>query len=95
MASKLKSSLVRLWQLNQDGIFPDPARIHATTEILDYRRQPGPNTEEILDRVDTFKAAIGIKLNSRRLFFTEDVRTGMGTYRIDEQEALYSALGQE
>lgn len=94
-AKKLETALIRLSQLAQDDIFPNAERIRVTADKLDPLRVDGPGVKNIRARIDRFKAAIGMKLDSRRLFVTEDGRIGVGPQSLLETDEIWALDGAD
>lgn len=92
-AKKLETALIRLSQLAPDDIFPNAQRIRATADKLDPLRVDGPGVKKIRARIDRFKAALGMKLDSRRLFVTEDGRIGIGPQSLLETDEIWALDG--
>jgi hypothetical protein len=53
----------------------------------------GEERREMQHRVDRFAAAVGMKMDSRRLFWTADGRLGMGPESMGEGEEVWEIDG--
>ncbi|KAL2192820.1 hypothetical protein P885DRAFT_64568 [Corynascus similis CBS 632.67] len=85
LGKKLEDALKRSWEVclsrDQDTAFPDP------------RRDQVEEQKEMQRRIDRFSAAMGMKLDSRRLFFTEDGLLGMGPESLENGDEVWEIDG--
>lgn len=95
LSKQAQESLSRLWELNQDDIFPDPGRVRATREIFGPSRQHDPDRKGIQGCIDRLDAAIGMKMDSRRLFSTKDGRVGIGPQSLTEGDEIWVFDGEQ
>ena len=95
LARQLVQSLHDMWTSHCDDIFPSPAYIQVTTEILNPFKSDSPGRKEIEDRIETFKAALGTKLYSRRLYTTSYGRLGMGAQSLAAGDEIWVLRGAE
>lgn len=98
LGKKLEDALKRSWEVclsrDQDTAFPDPRRVRKGLEVL-YRSAEDQVEEqkEMQRQIDRFSAAMGMKLDSRRLFFTEDGLLGMGPESLENGDEVWEIDG--
>ena len=90
---RLEQAIVRLSQANPDGAFPTLERIQETQQILDHRKEDSPGRQEIQESIHRFKMAIGMKLDSRRMFTTKGNRLDVGPQSLQEGDEIWILSG--
>jgi Heterokaryon incompatibility protein (HET) len=95
-AEQLEKCINRLWAANPEGPFPSPGQVQKTLSLINHFKtddEAGPERTEVLMRIDGFKAALGAKLESRRLFTTDAARMGMGAQSLTEKDEIWVLRG--
>lgn len=92
-SKQLEDSIIRLWEANREGAFPSPAHIRETLGALNHFKVDHPGRSEIYDRIYRFKAALGTKLDSRRIFITREDRLGLGPHSLEEEDEIWVLAG--
>lgn len=92
-SKQLEDTVHRLWQSNPTGAFPSPDHIRETLSSLHRFKVDSPGREEIQMRINRFNAAIGMKLESRRMFVTKEGRLGLGPQTLEEQHEIWVLQG--
>ncbi|KUI52702.1 Heterokaryon incompatibility protein 6, OR allele [Cytospora mali] len=99
LTERLYGSLRHLWEMNPDDVFPSPERIASTLRALDTVTPQADDTHkrrrEIQDGIDRFEAAVGIKIDSRRLFITGHHRLGMGPQSLTSGDEIWFVHGAD
>lgn len=82
LATDFYDLLHQLWELHPVDVFPSPQRIADTLRILNTTTPQGDKTQQrtakVQDGIDRFEAAVGIRMDSTRLFATTGHRLGIG-----------------
>lgn len=93
VADQLQASIVRLWEANPDGAFCSLAHIRKTISALHPSQVGSPEHIQVQERIDRFKAALGTKLDSRRIFSTGEDRLGLGPQSLEEGDEIWLLKG--
>lgn len=93
VSKRLEDTIIRLWESNRDGAFPNPAHIQETLSTLRKFKEDSSGRSQIQERIDRFKAALGTKLDSRRIFTTVEDRLGMGPHSLEEGDEVWVLKG--
>jgi hypothetical protein len=93
LSKQLENSINRLWKSNPTGVFSSPARIRETLSAINRLKVDSPGRKEIQERIDRFNAAIGKRLDSRRMFVTQEYRLGMGPQSLEEGHEIWVLEG--
>ncbi|PVH69946.1 hypothetical protein DL98DRAFT_521886 [Cadophora sp. DSE1049] len=97
MATKLEQSLVRLSEKTSENVFPTQSRISETLRLLrastEKREDESEDYQELQAKINLFNLAIEFKLDSRRMFATEDGRLAMGPQSLDVKDEVWLLLG--
>ncbi|GAB1317159.1 Heterokaryon incompatibility protein-domain-containing protein [Madurella fahalii] len=92
LASRLERALRSAWEVEKDAdVFPSPKQVREGLEVLGLFlvEEETAAKREMEHRIDTFKAALGMKLEGRRLFWTKDGRLGMGSVSVKEGDEVW------
>jgi hypothetical protein len=89
ITKRFEDSLERLWKSNPTSAFPSPARIRKTMDTLDHFKVDSPGRQEVQENIERFNAAVGMKLESRRMFVTRNGRMGMGPQSLEEGDEIW------
>lgn len=99
---KVEEALRRVWgfcrkEQEEEGLgngFPSPGVVREGLEVLDrFAEERGEERSAMQHRVDRFAAAVGMRLDSRRLFWTGDGRLGMGPESLAEGDEVWEIDG--
>jgi hypothetical protein len=104
LGRKVEEALRRVWEVCEkdreqsggegENGFPDPSQVRRGLEALDhFADDRADERREVQHRVDRFAAAVGMRLDSRRLFFTDDGRLGMGHESVCERDEVWEVDG--
>ncbi|KAE9372692.1 hypothetical protein N431DRAFT_439751 [Stipitochalara longipes BDJ] len=83
LTKRFEDSLERLWKSNPTIAFPSPARVRETLDTLDHFKADSPGRQEVQENIERFNVAVGLTLESRRLFITREGRLGMGPQSLE------------
>jgi hypothetical protein len=105
LGREVEEALRRVWEVcekdrEQVGMeegengFPDPRQVREGLEALDhFAGDREEERREVQHRVDRFAAAVGMRLDSRRLFYTGDGRLGMGHESVCDGDEVWEIDG--
>jgi hypothetical protein len=95
LARQMRDSLYELWKSNSGDIFPSPVYVREITEVLNPFKSDSPGRKEVQDRIDRFNVALGMKLDSRRLFTTTEGHLGIGPQSLAEGDGIWVLSGAD
>ena len=93
LSKQAEDSIHRLWEAQPTGAFPNRSHIRSTLNTLHPYKIHSPGRKEIQERIDRFNNAVGTKLESRRMFVTEESRLGMGPQSLEEGHEVWVLEG--
>ena len=93
LAKQAEDSIHRLWESQPTGAFPNRSHIRSTLNALHPHKIDSPTRKEIQEHIDRFNNAVGTKLESRRMFVTEESRLGMGPLSLEEGHGVWVLEG--
>lgn len=88
-----RTAMTELWKANPKGAFPDPERVRNTLAVLDDWNPDSPERRLVEERIESFKAVLGTKLHSRRVFLTRSGRIGVGPQSLREGDRVWVLEG--
>ncbi|KAL7623141.1 hypothetical protein AAE478_006822 [Parahypoxylon ruwenzoriense] len=97
MATKLEQSLVRLSEKTLENVFPTQSRILETLRLLgtsgEKTDEENQDYQELQAKIKKFNVAIELKLDSRRMFATEDGRLAIGPQSLEVKDEVWVLVG--
>ncbi|KAK5659350.1 hypothetical protein OQA88_1443 [Cercophora sp. LCS_1] len=89
LASQLEDVLKTLWDRDREDVFPSPGEVRRGTEVLDVLGGKKEEGDELRRKAEAFEAAVGGRLEGRRLFWTEDGRLGIGAQTVEVGDEVW------
>ncbi|KAK4235291.1 heterokaryon incompatibility protein 6, OR allele [Achaetomium macrosporum] len=98
LGKKIEDALKRVWKVcvsrEKQTVFPDPRRVRKGLEVLDHFAEDRmEERRDMQHRIDRFLAAVGTKLDGRKLFFTEDGQLGIGPESLCNGDEVWEIDG--